>query len=91
MHDQEFARRITSLEARVSQLETWVQELLIREGIHSRGTAGINPLTMTPQERPEITAIRQALLAGDKMKAVKLYRTVYGVSFKEAQDAIDAM
>ena len=43
------------------------------------------------QERPELGAIREALLSGDKMKAIKLYRSVYGVGLKEAQDALDAL
>jgi ribosomal protein L7/L12 len=43
------------------------------------------------QERPEMGAIREALLSGDKMKAIKLYRSVYGVGLKEAQDALDAL
>jgi len=55
------------------------------------GTAGINPVAATPQEGPEIRAIREAWLLGDKMKAIKLYRSLYGGSFKGAQDAIDAM
>ena len=85
MNDQE---RIASLEVRVNQLETWVQELLIREGIHTRGTAGINPLAITPQERPENRAIQEALLAGDTMKAIKLYRQLYGCSLQEAAGAL---
>ena len=44
-----------------------------------------------PQERPEMGAIREALLSGDKMKAIKLYRSVYGVGLKEAQDALDVL
>ena len=46
---------------------------------------------LSPQERPEMGAIREALLSGDKMKAIKLYRSVYGVGLKEAQDALDAL
>ena len=44
-----------------------------------------------PQERPEMGAIREALLSGDRMKAIKLYRSAYGVGLKEAQDALDAL
>jgi len=44
-----------------------------------------------PQERPEMGAIREALLSGDRMKAIKLYRSVYGVGLNEARDALDAM
>ena len=46
---------------------------------------------IAPQVGPEIAAIRQALLVGDKMKAIRLYRSVYGVGLKEAQDALNAM
>ena len=44
-----------------------------------------------PQERPELGAISEALLSGNKIQAIKLYRSVYGVGLKEAKDAIDAM
>lgn len=50
------------------------------------------PGPSAPQpERPEMAAIRQALLAGDKMKAIQIYRAVYGVGLPEAQAAINAM
>ncbi len=64
-------------------MEAMVQALLIH--------LGINPAEFTPQEPPEIRAVREALLLGDRMKAIKLYRGLYGVGLKEAQDAIDAM
>jgi ribosomal protein L7/L12 len=112
MDDQELARHITSLQARMNRMETLMQQLLtilttsradgeqtmlmqtmlqelrLSPGIH---TAGSNPAAVTPQERPEIGAIRQALLSGDKLKAIKLYRSVYGVGLREAQEALDAM
>jgi ribosomal protein L7/L12 len=112
MDDKEFARHITSLQARMNRIETLMQQLLLiltssradgertmqmqtmlqelRLGQDIR-TAGINPGAAPPQERPEIGAIRQALLSGNKMKAIQLYRSLYGVSLKEAQDALDAM
>jgi len=31
------------------------------------------------------------LLSGNKLKAIQLYRSLYGVGLKEAQDALDAM
>jgi ribosomal protein L7/L12 len=65
------------------QMQTMLQEL--------RLSPGINPAAVTSQERPEIGAIRQALLSGDKLKAIKLYRSVYGVGLREAQEALDAM
>ena len=64
-------------------MEAMVQALLIH--------LGINPAELTPQEPPEIRAIREALLLGDRMKAIKLYRSFYGVGLQEAQDAINAM
>jgi hypothetical protein len=33
-------------------------------------------------------AIRQALLSGDNVKAISLYRSVYGGSLKEADTAL---
>jgi ribosomal protein L7/L12 len=112
MDDQELARHITSLQARMNRMETLMQQLLtilttsradgertmqmqtmlqelrLSPGIH---TADSNPASVKPQERPEIGAIREALLSGDKLKAIKLYRSVYGVGLREAQEALDAM
>jgi ribosomal protein L7/L12 len=64
---------------RTIQMQTLLQELYI------------DPANMTPQGPLEIGAIREALLSGDKIKAIKLYRSLYGVGLKEARDAIDAM
>ena len=91
MDEQEYARRITSLGARMNRMETMMQEVLIHLGIHTRGTAGINPVAVSPEERPEIPGIREALLSGDRMTAIKLYRSAYGVSMKEAIEALNAM
>ncbi|GHO68167.1 hypothetical protein KSC_070590 [Ktedonobacter sp. SOSP1-52] len=49
------------------------------------------PTNSPSQERPELVAIRQALLAGQRLKAIQLYRSLYGVSLQEAQNAIDTM
>src|SRR5579862_7629288 len=43
------------------------------------------------QERPEVIAIREAVRGGDKIKAIKLYRSLYGVGLEEAKAAVDAM
>jgi len=107
MDDQELARHITSLQARMNRMEILMQQLLTilttsrADGERTmqmqtmlqelRFSPGINPAAFTPQERPEIGAIREALLSGDKLKAIKLYRSVYGVGLKEAQDALNAM
>jgi len=91
MDEQELASRITSLGARMNRMETMMQEVLIHLGIHTRGSSGINPVAVPPEERPEIGAIREALLSGNKMRAIKLYRSTYGVSLKETLDALDTM
>ena len=83
MNEQEYYRRVDQLVTRMNRMETMMQALLLR--------LGINPAELTPPERPEIRAIREALLSGNKMKAIQLYRSLYGVSLKEAQDALDAM
>ena len=75
--------RIIQLEARMHRMEAMMQALLIR--------LGIDPEEVTPPEPPENRAIREALLAGNKIHAIKLYRSLYGVSLKDAKDAIDAM
>jgi ribosomal protein L7/L12 len=43
------------------------------------------------QESTQMQAIHDAMMAGDKIKAIKLYRELYGVDFKTAQDALSKM
>lgn len=81
--DQEYYGRLVRLEARMNQMETIMQALLIR--------LGISPAEFTPQEPSELGDIRNALLSGNKIEAIKLYRYLYGVGLKEAKEAIDAM
>ena len=83
MNEQEYYRRVDQLVTKVNRLETLMQQLLIR--------LSINPAELMPPEPPEIRAIREALLSGNKMKAIQLYRSLYGVGLKEAQDALAAM
>jgi len=73
---------------RLTQLQTMLQELHLSPDIYMAGMAGVNPVAATPQERPEMEAIRAALLSGDRIKAVKLYRSVYGGSLREAEAAL---
>jgi ribosomal protein L7/L12 len=54
-------------------------------------SAGANQATVAPQEAPEIRAIRERLLAGDKIKAIALYRAYYNVDLRTAKAAIDTM
>jgi ribosomal protein L7/L12 len=76
-------RRIIQLEARMHRMETMMQALLTR--------MGIDPAEVIPPESPEDRAIREALLSGQKIHAIKLYRSFYGVGLKDAKKAIDAM
>ena len=81
--DQEYHKRIIQLEARVHRMETMMQALCSR--------LGIDPAEFIPPEPLEVRAIREALLSGNKIQAIKLYRNLYGVGLKEGKDAIDAM
>ena len=85
--DQAYLKRVVQLEARMNRMEAMMQALLIR--------LDINPAEIMPPEPLENRVlhdtIRAALLLGDKVKAIRLYREHYGVGLKEAQDAIDAM
>jgi ribosomal protein L7/L12 len=85
--DQAYLKRLAQLEARMSRMEAMMQALLLR--------LDINPAEITPQEPSETNvvpdSIRAAFMAGNKIMAIKLYREYYGVSLKEALDAINAM
>lgn len=83
MNEQELYRQVSQLVTRMNRMEGMMQQLLLR--------LNINPAELTPPDPPEIKAIREALLAGDKLKAIKLYRSLYNVGLQEAQDAINAM
>ena len=83
MNELEYFRRVDQLVTRMNRMEAMMQQLLIR--------LNIDPVELTPPEPPEIKAIRDALRSGDKMKAIKLYRSLYNVGLQEAQDAINAM
>ena len=83
MNEQEYYRRVDQLVTRMNQMEGMIQQLLIR--------LNIDPAELTPPEPPEIRAIREAVRSGDRMKAIKLYRSLYNVGLQEAQDAINAM
>ena len=81
--DQEYYRRLLQLEARVHRMEAMMEALLVR--------LGIDPAEVTPEEPSETNAIRTAMLAGNKILAIKLYRELYGVGLKEAKDAVEAL
>ena len=81
--EQEYHRSLLPLEARVHRLEAMMEALLVR--------LGIDPEEVMPPEVQEPMAVRDALLDGKKILAIKLYRELYGVGLKEAKDAVDAM
>lgn len=83
MNEQEYHRRLDQLAMRMNRMEAMMQQLLIR--------LNIDPAELMPPEPPEMRPIREALRAGDKLKAIKLYRSLYNVGLQEAQDAINAM
>ena len=84
--EEEYYNRLAQLEERIEQLEIVMQALCTHLGVNpaalvARGMAGA----------PEVGAIREALLSGNKINAIKIYRSIYGVGLKEAKDAVDAM
>src|SRR5215469_10493372 len=79
---QQLLSNLTSSRAevdRIRHMQNMLFELRHSPDLYPAGPAGINPGAATLQERPEMGAIREALLSGDRMKAIKLYRSVYGV------------
>ena len=91
---QQLLLTLTSSNAHADQyrhMQGMLQELRADSETYAAGAAGGNPAAIPSQERPEIAAIRQELLAGNKLKAIQLYRTLYGVSLQEAQKALDAL
>lgn len=84
--EEEYYSRLAQLEERIEQLEIVMQALCTH--------LGINPAALVARGMsgpPEIGAIREALLSGNKINAIKIYRSIYGVGLKEAKDAVDAM
>jgi hypothetical protein len=124
--DQEHARHLASLQARMNRMEGMMYQLLgilsstgldrnqyehiqamlqalrsspdfhegsmvATPGGYPSQAAGGAPGGFPQQERPELAAIRAAALAGDKIKAIKLYRELYGVDFKTAEAAVQTL
>lgn len=87
---------VIALEARMSRLEALFQRLLT---IQTTTQTNADELTqmrallqeISPKDRPEMQAIREALASGNKLKAITLYRNAFGVSLQEAQAAVDAL
>lgn len=80
----EEASRFYALQAQVQRLEAMMQLLLTR--------LDIDPAEIEPQGGPlEDQNIQEALLHGNKIEAIKLYRGQTGLGLKEAKDAVDAL
>ena len=75
--------RLTRLEARVKRLEKMLEALLAR--------LDIEPEEVEPPASQIDPAIRSALLQGNKILAIKLYREQTGLGLKDSKDAIDAL
>ena len=91
---QQLLFTLTSSNAQADQyrrMQGMLQELRGDSDTFAAGAAGGTPGTVPSQERPEMAAIRQELLAGNKLTAIQLYRDLYGVGLKEAQNALDKM
>ncbi len=84
---------------RLTHMQAMLQELRGSPDFQARSMAaapGGYPPQMAgaypqQQERPEINAIREAMLAGNKMKAIQLYRSLYNVDLKTAMTAVDSL
>lgn len=78
-----------------TQLQQLQQELASALDPYAPGRAGFGPAGAAPgaswQQPQQNPAISNALMAGDKIKAIKLYREQYGVDLQTAKNAIDAM
>lgn len=77
-------RHFYALQAKVQRLEAMMQLLLTR--------LDIDPAEVEPQGGPlEDQNIHEALLRGNKIEAIKIYREQTGIGLKEAKDYIDAL
>ena len=72
--------KIDRIEHRVERLERKINRIIRHLGIESADA--------TPQEP---NAIRELLLQGRKIDAIKAYRAEYNVGLKEAKEAVDAI
>lgn len=70
------------------RMQTMLQELHSGQGMRTTNTAGTSLPAVTPPERPLNGAIQAALQKGDSLKAIKLYRELYGVSLQGAAEAL---
>jgi len=94
---ESIVQRLLSIQTMTqSNADELMQMRALLAELNGNGNAGAsadggNWATATPPERPEMQAIREALREGNKMKAIALYRSAFGVTLQGAQAAIDAM
>ena len=70
---------ISSQRRQVARLEAKVRYLFEKTGVADDLTSALTP------------AIREALAAGKKIEAIKLYRDATGSSLRESKDAVEKM
>ena len=97
--DQEQARRIAYLEAKVNWLEALFEQWVTTETSSMMNVekwklqgAVRQELHRSPESQARNTqAIRAAWMAGDKKQAIQLYSSFYDVDEKAAKAALEAM
>ena len=96
--DQEQARRIAYLEAKVSWLEALLEQWVVTETTSMMNmdkwtaqAAVLQELRRSPESQARnAQAIRAAWQAGDKKKAIALYSSVYQVDEKTARATLES-
>lgn len=73
---------------KVQQMQTMLQELHSAQGIRATHTGGVSQPADAPPERSLNGAIQEALQKGDNLKAIKLYRELYGSTLQGAAEAL---
>lgn len=73
---------------KVQQMQTMLQELHSGQGLRATHTVGASQPAAAPPGQPLNEAIQAALQKGDNLKAIKLYRELYGVSLQGAAEAL---
>ena len=73
-------QEMSNVATRLAQLETKV-DFLLRQ-------LGIDPATITP---PPEDLISEALRAGNRVQAIKIYRELHGGGIREAKEAVEAL
>ncbi len=96
--DQEQARRIAYLEAKVTWLEALLEQWVVTETSSmvnmdkwAAQAAVLQELRRSPESQARnAQAIRAAWQAGNKKSAIKLYSSIYDVDEKTAKAALEA-